>query len=307
VSPIPVALFNFEGGGLQPDGTFAHDKLCRAFEHVDRVPALVAICEAKEWGRDGNRGLLAATQALGRLVDRPYVGQLGWRERGPIEPALLYDPTVLAPITWYNDNGYPTHDDKRGLVEFTVRGTDVRLGVLVEHWDPRSGATRLRQAERIDRYGKHRLPMLVMGDLNSTASGPSYPKRDWAVADYRARHQKARELDGGTWVDQTEAVDHLIGAWSDDHGERLGGCGFHAATDLAWLGGTPHHRAYEPTVNRGIDEGGGQIIDFILTNAPESLVPMTYKVHVPPGDNRADLPSDHRLVTASFDFEVPST
>ncbi|MDG4787646.1 hypothetical protein O7626_17165 [Micromonospora sp. WMMD1102] len=302
-----MALFNFEGGGLQPDGTFDLANLCRAFAHVDRVPALVALCEAKEWGRDGNRGLLAATAALGRQLDRPYVGHLGWRERGPIEPALLYDPTVLALTTWYNDNGYPTHDDKRGLVEFRVRATGVRFGVLVEHWDPRSGATRLRQAERIDRYGRCRLPMIVLGDLNSTASGPSYPDRNWELADYRARHQKARERADGSWVDQTEAVDHLIGAWSEERGERVGGCGFHAAPDLAWQTGTAHHQAYRPTVNRGIDEGGGQIIDFILTNVAGSLVPMTYQVHVPAGTNPADFPSDHRLVTASFDFHAPST
>ncbi|MBF9132726.1 hypothetical protein I0C86_27775 [Plantactinospora sp. S1510] len=300
-----MALFNFEGGGLQPDGTFALDKLCRAFEHVHRVPALVALCEAKEWGRDGNRGLLSATAALGRQLDRPYVGHLGWRERGPIEPALLYDPTVLDLTSWYNDNGYPTHDDKRGLAEFRVRATGVQFGVLVEHWDPRSGASRLRQAERIDRYGRHRLPVLVMGDLNSTASGPSYPRRDWDLAGYRARHQKARRREDGIWVDQTEAVDHLIGAWSEEHGERVDGCGFHAASDLAWLTGTPNHQAYRPTTNREDAAGGNQIIDFILTTDPDSLVPMTYQVHPPSGLDRADGWSDHNLIEGSFAFQGP--
>ncbi|WP_422769992.1 hypothetical protein ACN28C_25145 [Plantactinospora sp. WMMC1484] len=151
---VGVALFNFEGGGLLADGGFDFDRLCRAFRHLDQAPALIAINEAKEWARDGNRGLLAATNALAQQLDRPYVGQLGWRERGPIEPALLYDPTVVALTSWYSDTGYPTHDDKRGLAHFRVRATGVEFGVLVEHWDPRSGATRLRQAARIDRYGQ---------------------------------------------------------------------------------------------------------------------------------------------------------
>ncbi len=294
-----MALFNYQSGGLRGDGTHDFNKLRQAFAGVRTAPVVIAICEAKERGAAGNAGLLSAANVLAATLDRPYVGELGWYEHGPIGTAFLYDPTVLALCIWYNANGYPTYDDKRGVAEFQVRGTTARFLAIVEHWDPRSGATRLRQAQRIDRYGRHELPAFVFGDLNETASGPDYPARDWDKADALARAHKAR-LSQGVWVAQTAAVDHLIGAWDDTVGGRVGGGGFFAVPELAWQSGTPQEEAFAAAVNRDIDSGGGQLIDFMLTNRRGGLVEGIYQVHIPLAGEIAAWPSDHRLVTAAF-------
>lgn len=47
---VDVALFNFEHGGMRGHGDWDFNRLQRAFRVLDHPPALVFLCEAKEYG-----------------------------------------------------------------------------------------------------------------------------------------------------------------------------------------------------------------------------------------------------------------
>jgi hypothetical protein len=144
--------------------------------------------------------------------------------------------------------------------------------------------------------------VFILGDLNCCPSGPWWPRRDWTKAPYRDRDAKALRLPDGTWVDATDPIDHLIGWWNDGSGERVDGCGFWAIPEIAYATGTPVEEAFQATVNRGIDAGGGQIIDHCLLNRPDLYVPGTYRIDIPPHRHDGRWDSDHRLGEATFDL-----
>jgi hypothetical protein len=277
---------------------------------VDEPPALVLFCEAKRYRDNGNTGLWEAAEALADELGRPYVGVLGWLDRGPMPPAMFWDPTVLTMRHWCTPDDPATHDDQRNAARFAIRHsgperrTRTEFLAFVQHWDYRSGAIRRQEAERIGRYGKQTLPVIGGGDLNATASGPHLPQRDWMAADYADRSQKGIPNPNRTgaddeWVPDTAAVDHLIGRWDPARQRRADGCGFHAVAELAWHDNP--RMPLLPTVNDGIDAGGGLLIDWLLVNDAmlPHLVPGTHRVHVP---NGSPYPSDHRLVTAAIDL-----
>jgi hypothetical protein len=292
---VRLALLNVRSGALRRDGTFDFIRLCSAFVGVDA--SLVVINECKLWADHGNAGLLGAAEALSCRLGRPFVGVLGACERGPFPPAIFWDPTVLRLHRWWDQHSHPRYDDKTGVAEFGLPGTTRRFLVIPEHWHPRSAEVRLEQARRVDRYGADARLVLVLGDLNESPSSPLYPQRDWSKTSATLRAHKARLVDD-RWQAITDAVDHLVGAWNDTQGRRVGGVGFHAFPDLAFASGTLAEDAFRATTNTPHDRGGGQLIDLVLTNRPDCLVPLTYHVHVP-GGPPDEFPSDHRLVTAT--------
>jgi hypothetical protein len=307
---LSLAAYNYENGGLRPPMGYDFRPLQHAFSDVDEPPALVLFCEAKRYRDNGNEGLHAAAEALTDELGVPYVGALGWLTRGPLPPAIFYNPDLLTLRRWWHPGDPGNYDDQRNVAHFAVRGSgpgpDARTEFLafVQHWDYRSGAIRRQEAERIGRYGKQTLPVIGGGDLNATASGAHLPQRDWMAADYADRSQKGIPNPNHTgtddeWVPDTAAVDHLIGRWDPTHQHRVEGCGFHAVAELAWHANP--RLPLLPTVNDGIDAGGGLLIDWLLVNDAmlPHLIPDTYRVHVPDGP---PYPSDHRLVTAAIDL-----
>lgn len=300
-----VALFNYQDGGMVAPGQYRFGPLQYAFSNV-AIPALILFCEAKHYRDDGYRGLCAAAEALSDELGRPYVGMLGAMRRGPLPPAIFYDPSVLTLRQWFDDRDPSAYEDKLNLGWFGLRDSGVTaevrtvFGAWVQHWDPKGGFIRRAEATQVDRYGSHRLPVIGGGDLNSTASGPHWPQRKWAHATYIARSHKGIRREDGTWEADTEAVDHLIGRWDPNVGDRIDGCGYTAIAETAWRQGVPG--SMEPTVNAGVDVGGGLLIDLLLAN--EAMKPYvladTYKVHIPDPDIPA--PSDHRLITVDVEF-----
>jgi len=303
---IGTALFNCQGGCLRSDGGYDFRRLQRAAADLDTAPALWLICEAKMWRANANVGLHGAAEALSDTLGVPYVGVLGTCPRGPIPPAIIYDPTVLVLRSWWNPDDPYGYTDKINVARFAIRDTapdgNSRAEFLawVDHWHPDSGTTRRQEAARLARYGRDtHLPVIGGGDLNANASGPHLPQRDWTLASHQRRSAEARRLPDGTWIADTDAVDHLIGSWDGDN--RIAGCGYHAIAELAWQAGSA--TALLPTVNNNIDSGGAIIKDWLLANpamAPH-IDPYSYRVHIPSCDP-ADWPSDHRLVTAAFDL-----
>ncbi|MEV4706748.1 hypothetical protein [Actinoplanes sp. NPDC049316] len=303
---VVVALFNIQSGCLLPAGGYDFRRLQRAAADLDAPASLWLINEAKMWRADANVGLHGAAEALSDALGLPYVGVLGTCPRGPIPPAIIYDPTVLVLRSWWNPDDPYTYADKLNVARFAVRDTapdgSSRAEFLawVDHWHPDSGTIRRQEAARLARYGRDtHLPVIGGGDLNANASGPHLPQRDWSLASHQRRSAEARRLPDGTWVADTDAVDHLLGSWGGD--SRVGGCGHHAIAELAWRAGSA--TALVPTVNNNVDSGGAIIKDWLVANPAmvPHVDPHSYCVHIPSGDP-VDWPSDHRLVTAAFDL-----
>lgn len=306
---IVVALFNVKGGCLLPHGGYDFSRLRRAAAGLDVPPALWLINEAKLWRAEANVGLHCAAEALSDQLGVPYVGVLGTCPRGPIPPAIVYDPTVLVLRSWWNPDDPYGYADKLNVARFAVRDSapdgDSRAEFLawVDHWHPDSATIRRQEAARLARYGRDtHLPVIGGGDLNESASGPHLPQRDWTTADYKRRSAEAHpHINGSGWVAATEAVDHLIGRWDPERQSRADGCGFRAVAEIAWQAG--RDGALLPTVDNKAGEGGPIIKDWLVVNPAMApfVDPHSYRVHLPDGDP-AEWPSDHRLVTAAFDL-----
>jgi hypothetical protein len=302
---LPVALFNYESGGRVRPGTYDFSKLTEAFKDVEEAPAMILLNEAKEWHLWGHNALYRAVNALSERLGRRYTGVDGVGVRGPASmPAFIFDPQVVRLDSW-GDNHDTVHPDKQNLAHAHIWGRSAaKFRVLIRHGNPNSGDIREQEMREISgmRAGP---PTLLGGDLNSPASGPHMPEMHWEQATDELRAKKAIRLPDGTYVADTRAVDFLLGEWD----ARLGGrpareLGWYALAELAHASGTPAEEAFRPTVNRGVDRGGGLLIDWMIVNEAwkDGLVPETYTVHVPPGDSPTSFPSDHRLVTATLEL-----
>lgn len=307
---LHCALQNLEDGALvqEPDTElicrsryYDFGRLQRLFATAaDEPPHIIGINEAKEWGTHGGRALNFAAEVLSETLGRRYVGLPGWLPVGLFGPALFYDATTLVLESWGDD-----HDtvslDKRNLGrfhEFGQRGTSFQ--VFIDHWPFWSGAAREDRASHVSNYGDSSVPTLFIGDLNSTASGEHLPQRDWYAPGIRHRCHKGKLVDG-VWVADTAAVDMLIGAW--DGGRRLGGEGLHACEEAGGITGAHAAVALLPTVNTGVDRGGGLLIDWALHNEAwlGGVVPGSVRVEIP--DEREEgYDSNHRRKTWSMNL-----
>ncbi|PSK96215.1 hypothetical protein CLV63_11297 [Murinocardiopsis flavida] len=294
MTALPIALINLENG-LHEQGFAFDDPFARIFTDVDEPPALILVNEATQWWAGGGRGGYRAASALRRRYGTPYAIEIGWCDRSDHPPALIYDPTRLE-MTWWGDERSIPNLSRRNVAELRT-GTGRELRVVLQHWHPKDGDTRLKEARHIS-WTVEGPPTLLGGDLNGTGSGPHWPEKDWPATPPHKRHHKGWQPGGpGTaWTRDTRAVDHLIGTWSPDGG-RVDGCGFHALAELDW-----RHRGADPadqlvpTTNTRAEHGGSQAIDLLLVNDPELFVPGSYRVHIPAGL----LDTDHRLVTATI-------
>jgi endonuclease/exonuclease/phosphatase family metal-dependent hydrolase len=302
---LHCALLNLENGALvkEPDT----DDVCQARKYdfgrlrrliapaVERPPHVVALNEAKEFATHGRRALNCAAEVLSTTLGRRYVGLPGWLPVGPFGPALFYDACTLVLDYWGDD--HPTVPlDKRNLGRLHVfgkRGT--AFEVLVDHWPFWSGEARLERARYIAGYGRSTTPLMLVGDLNETASGLHLPQRDWYARGITNRHHKGKEVDG-VWQPWTDGMDLLIGRWRDGARESSE-AGFFAAEEVAGVAGPQAEAALMATVNTGVDKGGGLLIDWVLPNAAwrDGVVPGSVQVHIPPAAHLTD--SNHRLKT----------
>lgn len=303
---VDVALFNFEDGGRLVDGTYDFTRLQRAFADVGTAPSLVLLCEAKNYKDHAGEAKYQAAEALSDELGVPYVVEIGSMARAPMPPAIFYDPRVLVLRHWWQQEDPGVYEDQKNYAWFAIRGSGRVAGdrtefvAYVEHWEPLSGDVRLEAARRMSRASNLSLPVICGGDLNATASGKHLPQRDWMAAEFRSRSRKGMRGPDGQWGPDTRAVDYLIGTWDEDAQERRDGCGLHAVAEMAWR--HDPGKPIVPTVNEGVDAGGGLLIDWLVVNEAMKphVLPDTYQVHVP--DPMASPPSDHRLVTVTLNL-----
>lgn len=301
---LVIATINYEAGGYHC-GTFDMRPLKQAFTVLGTPPAVILFCEAKHYRRDQHRGLRLAEKALTEVLDVPYAGLLGTSQQGPIPPAIFYNTDLVTNLHWPGDD---PHDpdvfaDQRNVGRFRANATGAEFGAWVAHFNARSGPARLDEAKLLDRYGRDPLPFIGGGDLNSTASGPHFPQRDWRAANHHIRTHKGKHVADGTvegrWGADTDPLDHLIGRWDPINGRRLEGSGYHAIAELAWIANPDI--VIQPSVIDKPGEGGPDLIDYLLANNAmrPHVIANRYRVHVPDGP---PFPSDHHLVTAEIDI-----
>src|SRR3982750_4474637 len=119
---VGCILFNYESGGLK-DGYYDFEPLKAELAGSPRVPALVKLCEGKYWAERGGQGLLLAAKAISDQFGVPYIGLLGYRERGPMPPAIFYNPLVLTHVPpWHGNGSHHDFHDQRNLAHFRVNG-----------------------------------------------------------------------------------------------------------------------------------------------------------------------------------------
>ena len=171
---IPVALFNYQDGGRQPDGGYTFRPLQRAFSSLEVPPALILFCEAKNYRDRAGEAKYAAAEALSDQLGVPYSVELGSMSRGPLPPAIFYNPDVLILRRWWNQDDPGVYDDQRNVARFAVRSSGataarrIEFLAFVHHFEPLSGDARLEEARRVSRYGSAQsLPVIGGGDLNA--------------------------------------------------------------------------------------------------------------------------------------------
>ncbi|MFI6163940.1 endonuclease/exonuclease/phosphatase family protein [Micromonospora haikouensis] len=293
---LRLSLFNFEAGGLQPDGTYDFAPLTQALLDEPH-PDLLMLCEAKFWNARGRRPFHTAMAHLAEATGRPYVGEL---HTGALATAVIYDPRVLR----LEAAEEPEFPDKRNLARFRLRADPgYRFQVFVEHWPYADPEQRLARARLLATFGISPIPTLIAGDTNSTSSGPHLPTRDWTTVPIGIRDHKGRHDDNGTWHADTRAVDRLIGTWDTTTGHRVNSAGFHHLAEL-----DPHApHPLPPTVNGP----NGLHIDYILGNqallSSTTVMPGSYRIHTPPSVDPTSWPSDHRRISCTLHIHPAST
>lgn len=287
---LDLALINLKDGLNRGADLHRLPQLFASYQPVGPRPALVMVNEAK-WWHDSGRAEHRAAWLLSQMFGAPYGIRIGKIERSDDPPAVLYDTTRLRLLSWADPRSQP-HVWGRNTAEFAwATGPDrVALRVQLAHLDYASGTRRLAEAETLAAQITQTVPLIVAGDMNSTASGPHLPARDFSQIPAEKRRQKGR-LVNGAWMADTRALDVLIGAWDPATGTRVHGAGLSSLAEEDW-----HQRARpdalpEPTTNTSQP----LLIDWILRNSRLELLPRTYRVH-PPGKAAV---SDHRLITAA--------
>lgn len=312
---LHCALLNLESGALvkEPDTEdvclarkYDFGRLRRLFAPaVEQPPHVIVLNEGKEFASYGRTALNFAAELLSTTLGRRYVGEPGWLPVGGFGPALFYDASTLVLDYWGDD--HPTVPlDKRNLGRLHVfgkRGTTFE--VLGEHLPFWCGDARLSRARYIAGYGRSPIPLMLVGDLNETASGPHLPQRDWYAPGITNRHHKGK-LTNGVWGPWTDGLDLLIGSWCGDaDGYREESeAGFFAAEEAAGTTGPQAEAALIATVNDGVDAGGSLLIDWALANKAwhGGVVQGSVRVAVPAAGSASD--SNHRLKTWSMQLDA---
>lgn len=219
---------------------------------------------------------------------------------------MFYDATELV-LDYWGDTHDSVPPNKRNLGRLHVfgqRGTTFEI--MLDHWPFWCGEARLARAKYISNAGTSSVPRMLVADNNETASGPHLPQRDWYAPGIKNRHHKGK-LVNGVWQAQTDAMDHLIGAWKgglEGYREEPE-VGFYAAEEAAGITGPHAEAALVATVNTGIDEGGPMLTDWSLHNTAwrGGVVLGSVRVEIPAGNQPEDFDSDHRRKTWTMQLD----
>jgi hypothetical protein len=292
---IPFALVNLKDG--LENGLALHQlrPIFEAYRPTGTRPSLLAINEAR-WRLPRSRPTREAVHELEQLFGARYEIEIGELDRSDNPPALVWDTGVWQLM---EASVAATDHHRWGRNTWTLvarEDPNKAVRVHVPHLDYASGTRRLMEAEILaSQVGGH-IPTVVAGDLNSTASGPHLPHRDYTDVPRHKRFQKGMRLPSGEWVDDTRALDVLIVPWDTRSGARRhqDGCGLYAIAETDWEQRRRPDELLAPTTHTH----QSLLIDWILATEHIGLLPGTYRVW--PGDPAR---TDHKLVTATLTLD----
>lgn len=299
-SPFRLALINIQNGGIRHPGGL-DQVLTEVFATAEAAPSLIVVNEARDWDRDGPRlGLRAAAVLADRFGPR-YQLRVGHLHRAPVPPAILWDPDQLTLLRWDTPETTPDNADVWNRGVFQSAWWEDPLTVMAVHWHPWDREDRMRAARVASGLLGPAHRAILAGDFNCSPSGSDlWPVTDFERMPVHQRHHKGWQPQGptGPWKAHAAPLDHLVGAWDSVARIRVGGSGWHTAIEVAWERRGRPDVPFLPTVNDGIDPGGGMVIDHVLLSSAlaKSVVPEETHVHLP----RGPVVTDHRLVTTAL-------
>ena len=301
---LNVGTFNFHNGGWHDNHTSLN--LEPLFETISQfVPHVLFLQETRRWGDNGSAILYQVANGLSEFFpdgDR-FVPYLCRRDPAPDQPVVLVSGQHVIVDRWFDPYEKRMSEWHYNFLQTRIAGHQVWLTSI--HWHGGFGnAAFERQAAVLSQLADR--ATLVGGDFNCQASGPREPMLDWQATAASERHKLIQKLnyrqEDRAWVMRTWPLDMLIGPWNPQIEKREDWAGFYDVGEQGELdsGGRPV-QVLTPTVNSGVDAGGAMRIDRLLASKlfPGRLVPGSYRVHQPSGTPA----SDHRYVTASFDFD----
>lgn len=284
---LPVALINLQKGLGKGQNLDLLDQIMAPCARTR--PALIVVNEAA-WVVPRHIPEREAAHRLSKLCGARYEIVTGTLERSYDPPALLWDTDRLRLVEFSDERSDHHRWGHNAARLVAVDSSHEDLRVLMAHFDYASGQRRVTEAQTLAAQVRPGYPVLVAGDLNSTASGPHLPACDFAALPAHQRLHKGRQLPNGDIVADTRAVDSLIGVWDPDRGERHGGV-LRALAETDWVqrgGGRPG-----PAPTTYSDDA--LLIDWLLATPDVDLVAGTYQVW--DGDPAL---TDHKLVTATI-------
>ncbi|GAA4082805.1 hypothetical protein [Actinomadura miaoliensis] len=315
---IQIDYINYERGG-RPNANYSGDGGLPDPTGLVRImlsgswPAILGVGEAERWEFNGYQGAYEAAVALRRAGGPPYVPFVGSlpREGGPFGPAILVDPTAVEVHRWYDHRLGDFGSRNRNLLVCSIPGRSEVFRVLITHGDIHDGNQRLADAMTFDRFADPEIPCVILGDWNSTLSGPMWEVGDWNNPDpmMHQPHRRAHKImflhgprQAGPHVADTRALDYLCGFWTPGRrlwlrrrpARRVGGIGFY---DVAELEGD-----YTPTQYPHPFGRPPRTIDRALVNRPlrDAYVRGSYRVHDPLDPSCPD--SDHKRISFVLDM-----
>lgn len=283
---VTVGTYNARNGFWNPATRFHdHDKLIAT---IDQAPApdILTLPECTHYRMFNESPLWEVTNRLSELLPggatyRPF---LSTRPGSRNPPGLFVSTGLVEPIGWYTPGEYTSAAYENHL-ECRIAGHRALVGSV--HWGGAGGPAWFDiQSAQNGQLATQ--PVLEAGDRNCASKNEELPSAEqWYASNartpYKLRQKARRAHDQAPWTPSSVPYDDLLEAGFWDAAQRAGDT--------------------TPTVNKGVDNGSGMLIDRITCShkLPARLADDSYRVFIPDEDETY---SDHRYVLAKLDFDA---
>jgi len=281
-----VSVGNFNArNGFWNSATRFHDHGALV-ETIAQAPApdILVLSECTHYRSFDDQPAWEVANRLSELLPGPakYFWFISQRPGSRNPPGVFVSSDVVEIIRWIKP-GPGTSLPYEWTLECSVAGH--KTLIKPRHWGGGGGPAHFDFQSATDGQ-LATSPSLVIGDFNCASDAEVLPTTEqWyasnAKTPYKLRQKARRAHDHALWTPSSVPYDDLLEAGFWDAAQRAGDT--------------------TPTVNAGVDNGSGMLIDRIACShkLPARLVKGSYKVLIPePGAVR----SDHRYVLAELDF-----
>ncbi|MDT8913557.1 endonuclease/exonuclease/phosphatase family protein [Amycolatopsis sp. PS_44_ISF1] len=290
---VRMLVANLKRGGYDTTTRFHdHDKLEQMLSVVDQAPHIIVLSECTHYGSYHSQPLLEVVHRLGRLWGTttdtdgrripsvPYMPFISTVPGSINVPGLLVDTRYVIPQHWHGLDGRKVHAN---TLVARINGERIRLKSV--HWNGSTGPVGFDlQADQDAQLASE--AAIIAGDFNATSSaaGDTMPA-DW--------EQHCRDH-GQPWKLSQKGVRTATG-W------RINTGSYDRFLEHGWWDAGTAAGDFTPTIN----PAGGAAAQMrndriaISNRAPVTLVPGSYRVHVP---DHGRIVSDHRALSCELDI-----